>query len=204
MNTFRKIALPLALVAALAGPAFTQLPSEKSKKSEEIVNKVRQLDLMNHILPILFTKDQLNQILPAIEKGRQNVKLTEDAEYSQLMSMDPQISEALDKALNQGLVPGKELIRGFSAKFNGMDAARKYISQQNTDLVYAVVKTSTNDGQRKAMANEIVPDLIDHSLKSEKMTDEEKIKFYIGDILLDPLAYDLLVKLSRSPNTADK
>ncbi|MFQ3588568.1 MAG: hypothetical protein SNJ76_13020, partial [Fimbriimonadaceae bacterium] len=56
--------LAVALVAALAGSAIAQAaPDARARKSDETMAKIRQLDLLNHILPLLWTRRQINDVL---------------------------------------------------------------------------------------------------------------------------------------------
>src|SRR5579862_109497 len=95
-------ALFCVVLAASASVAFTQGPAEQAAASDKVIDHIRQADLLNHILPILWTKAQLNAILPSIEKARQNVRKVHDNEYHKLMDLDPKVTAAVDKALNDG------------------------------------------------------------------------------------------------------
>ena len=74
----------------------------------------------------------------------------------------------------------------------------------NENTVYDKIVLNLNAGQKKAMANDLDPASITPGIKVESMSDEAKIRFYIRNILLDPLCYDLLVKLLRSNVIQDK
>jgi hypothetical protein len=164
----------------------------------------RQADLLNHILPILFTKAQLNAILPAIEKSRQTVNTAHDNEYHKLLELDPKVTAAIDKALNDGQVPGRDLLKTINDQMNTLQLTRMVLGRQNEGLVYEAITANLNSGQKKAMANDLDPATIVPGLKVETMSDEDKIRFYIRNILLDPLTYDLLVKLVKSSVIQDK
>ncbi len=192
------------LFFSFAGAALAQSPEAESERSSRIVDHIRDVDLLNKILPIVWTKAELNAVLPEIEKVRKKVNETHHQEYLTLAGLDAKVSAAMDKALNDGNLPGKELMNELEGALDKMALARTAIGRANEDNVYTVVAATLNVGQKKAMANALDPGLMSPNLRSEKMTDEEKIRFFIRNILLDPLAYDLLVKLSMSSSTPDK
>ncbi|HLK13186.1 MAG TPA: hypothetical protein VKT78_00140 [Fimbriimonadaceae bacterium] len=195
--------IPRAIVClalfACAALSFDQGPTDKAAASDKVIDHIRQADLLNHLLPILWTKGQLNAILPSIEKARQTVELAHDNEYHKLMELDPKVSAAVDKALNDGNLPGRDLLKGVNDQLNTLQVTRTILGKRNEGLVYDALTATLNSGQKKAMANDLDPSSVTPGLKVETMSDEEKIRFYIRNILLDPLTYDLLVKLQRSP-----
>lgn len=204
MNPLRRAFTCILLFGLISSFALAQSDTERAAKSGEVVDKIRQLDLMNHILPIIYTKEQLNLMLPAIEKARQNVKTTQEGEYKILVQIEAKVSADLDKSINEGTLPGKQMIIDLDKVFSGMDDIRMTVGKDNEDLVWNVMKGALNSGQLKAAANSVDPHAINPSLITEKMSEEEKVRFYIRNILLDPLAYPLLVKLSRSAATPSK
>lgn len=203
MNKLFRLTL---LLSALVVASFcsAQGPAEKAAASDKVVDHIRELDLLNHILPILWTKEQLNAILPALEKVRQTVNVAHDNEYHKLLSLDPKLTAAIDKALNEAQVPGRDLLKTVNDQLTILQTTRAVLGKKNEGEVYEVIVAKLNPGQKKAMANDLDPASINPSLSVEKMSDEDKIHFYIRNVLLDPLAYDLLVKLSRSSAIQDK
>ncbi|MHB8635154.1 MAG: hypothetical protein ACYC96_01635 [Fimbriimonadaceae bacterium] len=197
-------ALICVVLALTASAAFTQGPAEEAAASDRVITHIRQADLLNHLLPILWTKAQLNAVLPAIEKARQNVKQTHDNEYHKLLELDPKVTAAVDKAIKDGQVPGRDLLKSINNQLVVFQRTRMAMGGLNESGVYDAIVANLNPGQKKAMANDLDPASVVPGMKVEKMTDEAKIRFYIRNILLDPLAYDLLVKLLGSSAIQDK
>lgn len=184
-------------VLALAPMAFGQgLQDERAKKSDQVLAKVRQIDLLNQILPVLMTKEQLDKILPVVEKARQAVKDQQRRESEELVKLEPDLDKAIKDGNEKGLIPGQEVIKKVYAYFKAFAITRKSITDENTANVMAVVKATLNAGQIRSMQNALSPQSFDPSLDASKMTDDEKLKFFVQNILLDPIAYDVLVKLA--------
>jgi hypothetical protein len=201
-NQLRVIAC-LLLVGAFAS-TFAQTREEEGARSTKILDEIRDVDLLNKILPIIWTKAQINAVLPSIEKVRTKVIQTHHEEYKVLVELDAQVAAAVDKAINDGEPPGKKLMNELEARLEQMQVARLAIGRNNENLVYDAMMPVLNSGQKKAMANALDPHLMNPELITEKMSDEDKIRFFIRNILLDPLAYDIMVKLSKSSAIPDK
>lgn len=188
----------LAALFALIVPAWGQVtPDERSKAADEILRKVRRLDLMNQILPLVLTKAQYAKVLPAIEKARAAVKKQEQVEYDFLSKLAPKIDKSLKEAVDQGKVPGNEVINQTWATFQTLGITRKAVADDNVDKVFDVLKSTLNAGQLKTAANTVNVKAFDPGADPKTMTDDAKVRIYVRLILLDPLAYDLLLQLSR-------
>jgi hypothetical protein len=192
------------LFVCVASGIFAQSPEAEGDRSGKILDNIRDLDLLNKILPIIWTKAELKVVLPEIERVRTKVRETHHEEYKALIALDPKVTEAIDKAMKDGVMPGRQLLNELEANLEKMEVARTAIGKANENAIYDAMNPVLNAGQKKAMANALDPGTINPALKAEKMTDEDKIRFYIRNILLDPLAYDLLVKLSLSSTTPEK
>lgn len=167
-----------------------------ARKSGEIFDKATKVDLMNQILPILLTKEQYRDILPAVERSRQRVRETERLEAGELKKLEPKLDAALKEANEKGAVPPRELLTEVSTMIRKFGLARRIISDQNTQEVLDAFNKTTNSGQKKAAANALSPKLFDPSAKIEEMKDEDKLRVFIREILLHPMAYDIMRKLS--------
>lgn len=187
----------LLVCQLLAGPAPAQSDAARQKDTDAIFVKLKQLDLMNHILPMLMTKDQLKKVLPAVEKARQRVRQAQVKEYEALKKYEGRIAEAHKKALESGQVPGRELLTEITNMFKAMEISRSLIADENTDAIVAALKSTLNEGQIKSAINDLNPKLFDASLKPEEMSADQKLRFFVKEIFLDPAAYDVLVLLSQ-------
>lgn len=182
----------IALFAmALAG---AQTDDQLAQKSNEIFDKATKLDLLNQILPILFTKEQYREILPEIERARQRVKETQRLEAGELKKLEGDLDKALSEAMDKGMVPPKETLSAVSKTLQKLSIARRIISDQNTQAVLDVFNKTANAGQKKAATNALDPKWF--GLKAEEMKDDDKLRIFVREILLHPLAYEIMRKLS--------
>lgn len=189
--------LALLLSLMLVGGVSAQSAADRAKKSDEILHKIKQLDLMNQLLPLLMTKDQLKKILPAIEKARQKVDQAMTKEFDMLRQFEGKVAKAHSDAFDKGAVPGRDLLNEIIKMFKALNIYRALIADENTDAVIKVLKETLNAGQIKAATNALDPQTFDPSLKPEQMTEDQKLRFFVKEILLDPAAYDVLVEMNR-------
>lgn len=196
----RSLAFALAalLVFALAVPSFGQVTAdERAKKADEVLKKVHQLDLMNNLLPLVLTKEQLGKFLPVMEKARQAVREQEKVEYDFLMKLSPKVDTALSEAKTKGKVPGREVINETWATFQMFTWKRKAIADENVANVQKAFEGAINDGQRKTAINTVNPKQFDPTADPKTMSDAKKMEMFVRNILLDPAAYDLLVGMLK-------
>ncbi|MBV6459516.1 MAG: hypothetical protein HONBIEJF_02664 [Fimbriimonadaceae bacterium] len=197
MRFLARYSLLVTLVLGLAAVGAAQTGSKESQKADEILMRIRELDLLNQILPIVFTKEQVTKILPAVERARKEVAKAEQNELEAMKKLDEKIQKAVKEAYATGQVPTRELLGEAAKLIKELTLKRLIVASQNADHVFRVLDDTLNRGQKKAVANALEPSLIDPSLDKEKMTEEEKLRFFVRIILLDPIAYDILVKLGR-------
>lgn len=188
------ICIAVAMTSVFAGAQAVD--QERAQKSDEVFQKATKLDLLNQILPLLFTKEQFRDILPSIERARQRVRETQKLEADELSKLDKQLDAALKDAMEKGVVPPRELLADVSKTLQKLSIARGIISGQNTQEVFDAFVKTANAGQKKAAANALSPKLFDPSAKPEEMSDDEKLRVFVREILLHPLAYDIMRKLS--------
>jgi hypothetical protein len=193
---FIRLGVLLSLFAMLAGVAVGQ-STDRGKKSDEIVRKSRQLDLANHILPLILTKSQINELLPVIEKCRANVRKIENMEADDLLKMEAKIDKAISDALNKDQVPSKELLKEVAALYRAFTIRRQVAASENAEAVLEVLKRVLNEGQLKTAEKSIDPRAYDPKAEPDKMSQDDKLNLFIKDVLLDPQSYDFLVKLAK-------
>ena len=187
----------LVVVLAMAGAAFAQVAGDdRAKRSDEILGKMRTMELTNQILPLLLTKEQLRDLLPPIEKARLAVKQAQAEEFGVQKTYEAKLDAAIKDALEKGQIPGRAMLIEMNRVLTALSMKRRAIADENVATVLAAVDKVMNVGQRKAAANSLDPKLFDPTLKVEEMKETDKVRFFVGEILLDPLAYDILVKLS--------
>jgi len=179
-----------------SAPAMAQT-SDQGAKSDKVLMKLRQIDLLNMLIPLALTKDQIEAILPAIERARQNVRRVEKDEAATLEKLDSKVSDAIKKSIETSVAPPKALLDELAQTTKDMGDARVAAVDENTMNVLKVFVATVNAGQKKAAVNSFSPAYIDPKAKPDTVTDDEKITFFVRDILLDPQAYDILVQMSR-------
>jgi|GEM_PF-3309459 len=186
----------LSFCVALAQPAQVQgfTTPAQSAKSSEILGKVHQLQLLHSILPLNFTKKELDGILGEIDKARDQVKKTEVNEYNLIILDEDAVNAAIDAGLNKDVVPDQKLMASLASKYETMNITRQIMVRANIDLVYEEVKKDCDDGQLSYMANN------GGAPTDPKADKEAKIREFVSDVLLDPLAYPILIKLDSKPS----
>ena len=186
--------LPLVLAVSIAVGAQT---NDEAKRSDAILMKARQLDLLNHMLPMTFTKSQINALLVPIEKARQNVKKIASMEAADLAKFEAKIGSAVDSGVNDAKVPSPDLLKEVNRLFTAFTVRRQIAAGENADLVYEVMLKVLNKGQLAVAAKTIDPNAYDPTVDLKTWTDEMRTKLFIKDVLLDPASYDLMVKMSK-------
>lgn len=196
MKSFMRIFLAV-LAAMSVTVALTQLAPDKAKKSEEILIKMRQIDLLNYIVPLVLTKDQINKLLVVVEKCRSKVDQVRNDEAAELLKFESKVTDAVNKGINKDITPGKTLMIELNNNLTKLAFRRQIVGDENADQVLAVFKKELNEGQRKAAMNAHDIKAFDPRVDVSKLTDDDKLRFFIKDVILDPNAYDLLIRMSK-------
>lgn len=185
-----------AALALIAVSVFAQaLPV--NQKSSDIQAKIRQIDLMNNILPVVFRKDQLQKILPLIERARQAEANLQKQEEKILRDLEPSLDSAIKEGTEKQVVAKPELIAKILNTFKGMQLARQVLSEEHVEKTLKLCEEILDEGQKKAAINALDPGFY-KGKDAKSFSDREKLKFFVGGILMDPLSYDLLLKLNRN------
>lgn len=193
-----KWTLSFAAIAFLGTMLTAQVTYEqRGKRADEIVAKIKRMDLMNQLLPLVLTKAQLDKILPVVETARKEARKAEGVEYEMLVKLEPSVDAALKEALEEQKLPPEDTMKNCAATFKTMNIRRQAIIADNVALVMAVLDKELNAGQKKAAANAIRPNLFDPNLDPSKMSDADKMRVYVQAIILDREAYDLLLTMSQ-------
>jgi len=188
----KRLLLPLLLTLCLAAPAYSAEPPEQDVASRILV-KLRQLDLWNQILPVLMTKEQLSKLLPVIEKAREASKATEKIELDELKKLEAKLDGDLKDAKEKGLVTAKEKTTEYQRVLLALSKVREIMVKEQIETVLKSVEETLDEGQIKAATNSIQV----AGDKESKLTDRDKLRRWVGAVLLDPLAYDLLLDLKK-------
>lgn len=198
----RLIAVVLIGVVALTMGFAQVTKEERAAKSDAIQKKIRQLDLYNHLLPILLSKEQMRKILPAIQKARQLVTLQEKQELTELMGAEAKIDRALLEAKKDGKVPESTFLGTMASMMSKFNFQRQQVVNINLGMVSSAFREVLTPTQMKIAMNSLRIEQYDPTFdpkKFEKKEDLESFKFdfFVRMILLDPAVYDVLVELSK-------
>lgn len=189
--------LCLAMAAAVC-PAQTLSNPEHAAASARVMSKYHDLILYAQLLPINFTQPQWNTVLAAVEQARAQVRKTEDNEYTVLVGDESMLDDMITAATTKGQIPDVNKLRKFVTDINKLHTVRAVIGGSNTATVIDAIKKTADSGQLKEMQNSLDIHGIDPSKDPAKMTDDEKLTFFVQNVILDPAAYPLMVKIAAT------
>lgn len=193
----RTFVLALAAVCMTSLVHASVIPQQENKDATRIGRKIRQLDLLNQILPVLMTREQLRKLLPIIEEIRQKQQDIEKRELEVMKGVEADVDKAVAGGLEKGKVPPEELFGKLQKITEAFTITRQIHSGQSVAKILEFMKKELNEGQRKAAANALDPRIFDPKVDVATMSDDEKLKYWIRAVILDYEAYDLLVKLAK-------
>ncbi len=197
MKTMRSLFLVL-LAALLVLPAGAQISSEQSRESNAALANMRRIELLHYLLPLLLTKSQLNELLPAIERARDKVKQVQTLENKDLKMYQDEITAALKRGVEHGEMPAATLRGKIRGLLNAFEIRRQIATGENFDLVNEVIQRTWNAGQKKAAAGTLDPALFNlQSAEGKEIDDEAKLQLFVREVLLDDAAYGVLVELAK-------
>jgi hypothetical protein len=186
----RKILVFVALLTAVAGHAQT---TDDAARSDSILSRGAQVELLNQLLPLVFTKEQWRKLLPSIEEARETVKKTQKLEADELKKIQTKLDDSYKDAVEKGELPKSEVLAAYHSTLAKLSATRRLMADMNTQKVLEAFNAIANEGQKKAAMNSLNPRDFG---AVEKMKDEDKLRLFTSEILLHPLAYDIMRKLS--------
>ncbi len=191
--------LAAVLCALLASFAVAGAPAIQSQEAlaTEIGKKIRQLDLLNQILPVLMTKEQLKLLIPVVMKARNEERELSAKEFKMMVEKEAKVTAAIKEAKEKKLVPSRELVAELGQMYLAFSIGRQILIESQVENVRLAMEKHLNKGQIKAAANALNPKIFDPKADLDAITEAQKLKLWIRNILLDPLAYELLVDLSK-------
>lgn len=194
MKKLLSVLLTLTLLLSFAG-AQTASAAQQDRASD-ILDKITKVDLLNQLLPLLLTKEQIKKILPAIEKAREQVRMAQAKEFEEMKKLEPAIDKALKEALENGEVVKAEVMKEATGTLKRLASARQFIAASNTASVLEVFKSVANSGQVKTAINSLDPRFFAPGTKIEELSDDTRLQVYVQEFLLHPFTYELLRKMS--------
>jgi hypothetical protein len=199
----KKPLLALLLLPILAAAAPAQTTTAGGARSDEITLKIKKLDVLIQVVPLALRKEQFGPILASIEKMRQKDKELRAQEDKDLANLDAAISKAVDEAIGKEKYPPRETQTLVANTYRAMGVRRQLFAVDAVDTVFAACKATLNEGQIKTMEKSLKPDALEPGIKVDEMDSDAKVKFFIRKVLLDPVAYDVLVQMSKQRATAE-
>ncbi|MEQ1934953.1 MAG: hypothetical protein ABL962_13930, partial [Fimbriimonadaceae bacterium] len=115
-------------------------------------------------------------------------------EVDELKKLQTRMDESYKNALEKGELPKKELLIEFQLKLSDFSKTRRIISDINTTKVLEAFTATANEGQKKTAIGSITP--ADYGYKPDELKDDARLKLFVSEIMLNPLAYEIMRKLS--------
>lgn len=196
MKSRSLLSLSLFLLASpiLTTGAFAQ----KTTITERVLDKIGKADVLYNILPLLLTKKQILDLLPTLEKARDNVRKTMAKEDQMFESIEAIADAAYQRAIEKNVLPSEEDRAKMSKALFAFRTQRNLAANENVDLVQPVFDRITNAGQRKVAVNTLNIKVFLPDAKPEEMSDEAKERLFIRYILLDSAAYEMLTDMAKA------
>ncbi|MCX7801331.1 MAG: hypothetical protein N2109_13455 [Fimbriimonadales bacterium] len=184
-------------LALLSGAQGATQPAAPPDPKQDVNYQIAKLDALNHILPLLLTRDQANKILSALEKAREKERQVRKVEDDQLKPFRERIAKAIEDGEKRKQVPDRQLLADLAKLLEAFDRVRAVTLNDNVAMIEETLRATLNSGQLKTMAKSLDPRFFAPDLKIEEITESERIRIFIRAILLQPSTYDLLVELAK-------
>lgn len=192
--------LAAILAVSLSVVVFAQTtPDPETKPAPPLDANVliAKVDALNHILPLLLTKEQAGKIMTALEKVREQEKKVRKNEDDQLRPFLEKLKVAVKRGEEEHLVPDRQLLIDLAKLLRTFDKVREITVDQNVDTLETLLKSTLNAGQIKTLQQSLDPRFFAPDIKIEEVSDSQRTRLFVRAILLQPAAYDVLVALSK-------
>lgn len=189
------LALGASLLMGLTGTAVAQTSADAAA-STRIQEKFRRMELLNLTLPVLMTQKQINGMLPLIEKSRKADQDLKAKEAALLKTLEADCDNAIKNGTTKRMVVPSAVMQKLQLNLQGMAMARQVMVSEHLGAMTAYVKANLDASQQKVCSGLISASWINR-MEPEKVTDEQKLSFWIANVILDPLCYSLLVEMAK-------
>jgi len=194
----KHLLLSLGLCFSLLSVSSAQVTTDKGGKSDQILMKMHEVDMLLQILPLLLKKEQINdKILPTIEKARDLLRKEEAYEDDELAKLEPILDDAISGAYTKGAYPARKTTDEVATKTKNLSLKRSIVELEMVGSITDMLKVTLDAGQMKAMLGSFDPKFIDPSIKPEAMTDDLKMNFFVRRVFMDATTYEILKKLGK-------
>jgi hypothetical protein len=194
----RKLLLILSLFFALFAISAAQpaVDAQMAKESTEITANMHKVELLNELLPLALQPNQIQQILPALERIRSKQTKQLAKEHEALIEFQKSSAAAVDAGV-KGKLPDPNYVRDIEVFYKAIDIGRQVATGENIDLLMPTLTKILDKGQQKVMANSLTLRFFEPDITAAEATDDQKIRVFCREILLDPMTYDLLVAMGK-------
>ena len=192
----RSLTVFVALLGLFA-VSSAQLTDAQRAESDLILKKIRQMELYNELLPVMFKPDEAKAFLPILERHRAEVRKIEQSEHKMLRPLEVKLDRVIKVAQETGKVPDTEVLLHALNLFRTFDMKRKALVDDTAEELIRTMRQTLNEGQVRSAAGAFNPMAFDPSLDPEKMTEDEKLSLWVKVVLMDHLSYEIMLGFSR-------
>ena len=194
--TTRSLTVFVALLCLFA-VSSAQLTEAQREESDQILMKIRQMELYNQLLPVLFKPDEARAFLPILERHRAEARKIERSEHKMLRPLEIDLDRVIKEAKEKGKIPDPKVMLHAFNLFRTFAMKRKAQLDGAAEELIRTMRQTLNEGQVRAAMNAFNPQEFDPTLDPEKMTEDEKLALWVKVVLMDSLAYDIMLGFSR-------
>lgn len=184
----------LAAAVIMTGASLQQVSKNDKYGINPVMDKLAQIDKANQILPLLLTKGQIKQLLPKIERCRENIRNQEKKEADRIKVLGPDADKVYNETL-KGVVPSQDFLSKTRSLFDQFAQERNGVKAANSIILIEAMDQIFDRGQRQRIIGVVDKVFNERSMKWESGTEGEKLSFFALNVLLDDDGYQFLVKL---------
>lgn len=192
--------IALMLAMSVFGTTIAGAPAAPQRKPDPVADrinfKIRRLQIVDQLLPVLLTKEQVRKLLPVIEKCRQDEVDLEKRELQEMKEFEPELDKVLDAAIKERKTADEEFYARYKKMTSAFVLTRQILVGSSTHKVLEAMKPILNEGQLKAAEKALDPRLFGET-DPDSLSSDAKLKIWIREVLLDRATYDILVDMSR-------
>ncbi|MFN8138356.1 MAG: hypothetical protein U0R49_01005 [Fimbriimonadales bacterium] len=184
----------LSAAVIMTGASLQQVSKNDKYGINPVMDRLAQIDKANQILPLLLTKDQIKQLLPKIERCRENIRNQEKKEADRIKVLGPDADKVYNETL-KGIVPSQDFLSKTRSLFDQFAQERNGVKAANSIILIEAMDQIFDRGQKQRIIGVVDKVFNERSMKWESGTEGEKLSFFALNVLLDDDGYQFLVKL---------
>ncbi|MCU0730831.1 MAG: hypothetical protein MUE84_04525 [Hyphomonas sp.] len=202
----RVLALPFLLIfiiAPLTGSAQEMTAAERARATE-ISNKIKRVFLLNQLVPVLLSREQIDDMTKILEEVRAAERTMIRKEFEEMRKVEKDVDEAIKAAEARGVVPTDQTLTRLLRLQAAFTISRQAFVNAQVASVTGKIEKVLDKGQQAAAANALDPRIFDPSLDVTKLSQSERLQVWVRAVLLDPLCYPLLTELRTKMRPGQK